>query len=38
VILYLDDIINLMQIQIKARQDGGYHPFADTLPPATGEE
>lgn len=35
---YLDDIINLMQIQIKARQDGGYLPFADTLPPAIGEE
>lgn len=35
---YLDDIINSMQIQIKARQDGGYLPFADTLPPAIGEE
>lgn len=37
-IQYLDDIINLMQIQIKARQDGGFLPFADTLPPATDEE
>ena len=27
----LDDIIAIMQIQIKARQDGGYVPFADTL-------
>lgn len=31
---YLDDIITLMQIQIRTRQDGGYLPFADTfLPP-----
>lgn len=37
-IQYLDDIINLMQIQIKAWQDGGYLPFADTLPPAISEE
>lgn len=31
-IQYLDDIINLMQIQIRTRQDGGYLPFADRLP------
>ena len=37
-IQYLDDIINLMQIQIRTRQDGGYLPFADTLPPAQDEE
>jgi hypothetical protein len=37
-IQYLDDIINLMQIQIRTRQDGGYLPFADTLPPALDEE
>jgi hypothetical protein len=30
-IQYLDDIIAIMRIQIKARQDGGYVPFADTL-------
>jgi hypothetical protein len=28
---YLDDIIAIMQIQIRARQDGGYFPLADTL-------
>ncbi len=33
-IQYLDDIINLMQIQIRTRQDAGILPFADTLPPA----
>ncbi len=32
-IQYLDDLITIMQIQIKARQDGGYLPFADTLLP-----
>jgi hypothetical protein len=32
-IAYLDDIITLMQIQIKARQDGGYLAFADTVLP-----
>ncbi len=32
-IQYLDDIITIMQIQIRARQDGGYLPFADTLLP-----
>ncbi len=30
---YLDDLITIMQIQIRARQDGGYLPFADTLLP-----
>ena len=34
-IAYLDDVITLMQIQIKARQDGGYLPFADTVLPET---
>jgi hypothetical protein len=34
-IAYLDDIIPLMQIQIRARQDGGYLPFADTVLPET---
>ncbi len=32
-IQYLDDIITMMQIQIRARQDGGYLPFADTVLP-----
>lgn len=32
-IAYLDDIMTLMQIQIRARQDGGYLPFADTVLP-----
>ena len=32
-IQYLDDIITIMQIQIRARQDGGYLPFADTVLP-----
>jgi hypothetical protein len=35
---YLDDTINVMQIQIRTRQDGGYLPFADTLLPALDEE
>lgn len=35
---YLDDIIRVMEIQIRARQDGGYLPFADTLPPAQDNE
>jgi hypothetical protein len=35
---YLDDIINLMSIQIRTRQDGGYLPFADTLPPTQDDE
>jgi len=34
-IRYLDDIITIMQIQIRARQDGGYVPFADTVLPDT---
>ncbi len=32
-IAYLDDLITLMQIQIRARQDGGYLPFADIVLP-----
>ena len=35
---YLDDIITIMQIQMRARADGGYLPFADTLPPAQNGE
>lgn len=34
----LDDIINLMYIQMRARQDGGYLPFVDTLPEASEDE
>jgi hypothetical protein len=34
----LDDIITIMQIQIRTRQDGGYLPFVDTLLPAQDEE
>jgi hypothetical protein len=30
----IDDTIRIMEIQIRTRQDGGYVPFADTLPPA----
>ncbi len=37
-IQYLDDLIAMMQIQIRTRQDGGYLPFADTLPPTQDEE
>jgi hypothetical protein len=37
-IQYLDDIINVMQIQIRTRQDGGYLPFADTLLPMPDDE
>lgn len=37
-IQYLDDLITIMQIQIRARQDGGYLPFADTLCPNTNDE
>jgi len=33
VVSYLDDMIRMMEIQIRTRQDGGYLPFADTLPP-----
>jgi hypothetical protein len=35
---YFDDTIRIMEIQIRTRQDGGYLPFADTLPPAQDEE
>jgi hypothetical protein len=35
---YLRDMIRMMEIQIRTRQDGGYLPFADTLPPAQDEE
>ena len=38
VIQYLDDMIRIMEIQIQTRADGGYLPFADTLPPAQDEE
>lgn len=37
-IQHLDDMIRVMEVQIRTRQDGGYLPFADTLPPATDEE
>ncbi len=37
-IQHLDDIINLMQIQMRTRQDGGYLPFADRLQKALDEE
>jgi hypothetical protein len=38
VIQYLDDMIRMMEIQVRTRQDGGYLPFADTLPPAQDDE
>jgi hypothetical protein len=38
VVQYLDDTIRMMEIQIRTRQDGGYLPFADTLPPAQDDE
>ena len=38
IIRYLDDMIRMMEIQIRTRQDGGYLPFADTLPPAQDDE
>ncbi len=38
VIRYLKDMIRVMEIQIRTRQDGGYLPFVDTLPPAQDEE
>jgi len=31
-------MIRMMEIQIRTRQDGGYLPFADMLPPAPDEE
>jgi hypothetical protein len=34
----IDDAIHIMEIQIRTRQDGGYLPFADTLPPLQDEE
>lgn len=37
-IQYLDDLMAMMQIQIRTRQDGGYLPFADTLPPPQDQE
>src|SRR5712692_3349860 len=37
-IQYIDDIIRVMEIQIRTRQDAGILPFADTLPPAHDEE
>jgi hypothetical protein len=37
-IQYLDDIMAIMHIQIRTRQDGSYLPFADTLLPAQDEE
>src|SRR5712692_3151399 len=37
-IQHLDDIIRVMEVQIRTRQDGGYLPFADTLPSAPDEE
>ncbi len=38
VVQYLDDMMRMMEIQIQTRQDGGYLPFADTLPPVQEEE
>jgi aryl carrier-like protein len=38
VVQSLDDAIRIMEIQIRTRQDGGYVPFADTLPPTQNEE
>jgi hypothetical protein len=38
VVQYLDDMMRMMEIQIRTRQDGGYLPFADTLPPVQDEE
>jgi hypothetical protein len=34
----IDDAIRIMEIQVRTRQDGGYLPFADTLPPVQDEE
>jgi hypothetical protein len=34
---YIDDAIRIMEIQIRTRQDGGYLPFVDTLPPTQEE-
>lgn len=38
VVQYLDDTIRIMEIQVQTRQDGGYLPFADTLPPVRDDE
>jgi hypothetical protein len=38
VVQSLDDAIRIMEIQIRTRQDGGYLPFADTLPQVQDEE
>lgn len=38
VIQYLDDMIRIMEIQIRTRQDGGYIPFVDMLPPVEDDE
>jgi hypothetical protein len=35
---YIDDIIRVMEIQICTRADGGYLPFADTLPSAQDDQ
>jgi hypothetical protein len=35
---YIDDAVRIMEIQIRTRQDGGYLPFADTLPLIQDEE
>jgi hypothetical protein len=35
---YLDDIIRVMEIQIRVRQDGGYLPFGNVLPPDNEKE
>jgi hypothetical protein len=37
-IRHLDDIINLMQIQVRVRQDAGLLPLADTLLPPQEDE
>jgi hypothetical protein len=37
-IQYIDDIIRVMEIQIRARQDAGILPFAETLPPPAQDE
>src|SRR5262249_53310465 len=37
-IQHLDDIMTIMHIQMRTRQDGGYLPFADTLLPAQDDE
>jgi hypothetical protein len=34
----VEDVIRIMEIQIRTRQDGGYLPFVDTLPSMQDEE